>query len=97
MASSKAKLKSNGDRSSPCFKPFLIGNISDKFLPTRNLLYVSVRHIFISFTSFLGIPLFVFLKVQTPQFRTTGSCVTNTSAFLFFIFFLYIHSAVINP
>jgi len=28
-------LKSNGDRASPCFKPFLIGNTSDKFLPTR--------------------------------------------------------------
>jgi len=25
MAYSKAKLKSNGDRASPCFKPFLIG------------------------------------------------------------------------
>jgi hypothetical protein len=41
MAYFKAKLKSNGDRASPCFKPFLIGNISDKFLPTRTLLYVS--------------------------------------------------------
>jgi len=28
-------LKSNGERASPCFKPFLIGKISDKFLPTR--------------------------------------------------------------
>jgi exopolysaccharide biosynthesis protein len=26
MAYSKAKLKSNGVRASPCFKPFLIGN-----------------------------------------------------------------------
>jgi len=56
MTYSKAKLKSNGDRASPCFKPFLIGNLSDNFLPTRTLLYVSVRHIFISLTSFLGIP-----------------------------------------
>jgi len=46
MAYSKAKLKSNGDRASPCFKPFLIGYISDKFLPTQTLLYVSVRHVF---------------------------------------------------
>ena len=50
---SKTKLKSNGDRASPCFKPFLIGNMSDKFW---TLLYVSVRHIFINLTSFLGIP-----------------------------------------
>ena len=41
---------------SPCFKPFLIGNMSDKFLPTRTLLCVSVRHIFLSLTSFLGDP-----------------------------------------
>jgi len=30
--------------------------MSDKFLPTQTLLYVSVRHIFINLTSFLGIP-----------------------------------------
>ena len=56
MAYSKAKLKSIGDRASPCFKPFLIGNLSDTFLPTRTLLYVSVRLIFINLTSFLGTP-----------------------------------------
>jgi len=56
MAYSKAKLKSNGDKAPPCFKPFLIGNMSDKFLPTRTVLYVSGRHIFISLTSFMGIP-----------------------------------------
>jgi hypothetical protein len=33
MAYSKVKLKSNGDKASPRFKPFLIGNMSDKFLP----------------------------------------------------------------
>jgi hypothetical protein len=27
------KLKSNGDRASPCFRPFLIGNAPDKYLP----------------------------------------------------------------
>jgi len=56
MAYSKAKLKSFGDRASPCFKAFIIGNLSDTFLPTRTLLYVSVRLIFINLTSFLGIP-----------------------------------------
>jgi hypothetical protein len=30
MAYCKAKLKSNGDRASPCFRPFLIGNAPDK-------------------------------------------------------------------
>jgi len=33
---SKAKFKSNKDRPSPCFKPFLIENMSDKHLPTRD-------------------------------------------------------------
>jgi hypothetical protein len=30
--------------------------MSDKFFPTQTLLYVSIRHIFISLTSFTGIP-----------------------------------------
>ena len=55
MAYSKAKLKSIGVRASPCFKLFLIGNLSDTFLPTRTLLYVRVRHNFISLTSFMEI------------------------------------------
>ena len=55
MACSKAKLKSSGDRASPCFKPFLIGNLSDTFLPTRTLLYVSVRLIFINSEQLLSI------------------------------------------
>jgi hypothetical protein len=55
MSFSKAKLKNRGDRTSSCFIPFLIGNMSDKFLPTRTFLYISIRHIFISLTSFRGI------------------------------------------
>ena len=43
----QSKVKNTGDRASPCFKPFLIGNMSDKFLPTRTLLHVSVRHTFL--------------------------------------------------
>jgi len=31
----KAKLKGNGDDASPCFELFLIGKMSDKFLPTQ--------------------------------------------------------------
>jgi hypothetical protein len=31
MAHSKAKLKSSGDIASPCFRPFWIGKLSDKF------------------------------------------------------------------
>ena len=50
-----ANLKSNGNRTS-YFKPFLIGNMSGKFLPTWTLLYVSVRHILIILAGFMGIP-----------------------------------------
>jgi len=34
MVYCKEELKSNGDKASPCFKPFLTGNVSDKCLPT---------------------------------------------------------------
>jgi hypothetical protein len=43
MAYSKAKLKSSGDKASPCFRPFWIGKLSDKCLPIRTLLYVGRR------------------------------------------------------
>ena len=55
MAYCRAKLKSNSDKTSPCFKSFLIGNMSDKFLPTRNLPCVSVRHIVIGLRRCIGI------------------------------------------
>jgi hypothetical protein len=32
MVYSKAKLNSDGDKASPCFRPFLIGNALDKCL-----------------------------------------------------------------
>jgi hypothetical protein len=30
MAYSKAKLKGNGDKAAPCFRPFWIGKLSDE-------------------------------------------------------------------
>jgi hypothetical protein len=56
MAYSKAKLKSSGDRTSPWFRPFWIGKLSDKCLPIQTLLYVSFKHILINLTSFMGTP-----------------------------------------
>jgi len=35
MAYPKAKLKSNGDKETPFFKPFLRGNISGKCFPSQ--------------------------------------------------------------
>ena len=75
MAYSKARLKSNGDKTSHCFKPFLIGNMSDTFLPTRTLLYVSVKHILTSLTSFLGTPNSMRILYKT-------SLLTESQAFL---------------
>jgi hypothetical protein len=43
MAYSKSKLKSSGDRASPCFSLFWIGRLLDKCLPIRTLLYVSFK------------------------------------------------------
>jgi hypothetical protein len=37
MAYSKANLKSGGDKTSPCFRPFWIGKLSEKYLPVRTL------------------------------------------------------------
>jgi hypothetical protein len=69
MEFSKAKLKSTGDRTSPSFKTFLIGNMSDKFSSNRSLLYISDKHIFIILTSFMGIP----LTAGKCQFLGSGS------------------------
>jgi hypothetical protein len=56
MAYPKVKLKSSGDKTSPYFKSFWIGKLSDKCLPIQTLLYVSIKHILISLTNFIGIP-----------------------------------------
>jgi len=56
MEYSKAKLKSNGDKSFPYFNPFSVGNMSGKCLPTRTLLLLSFIHIFISITGSEVIP-----------------------------------------
>jgi len=56
MAYSRAELKYSGDKASPCFKTFLVGNKSEISLPTQTLLYVSFSHIFISLTSVMGMP-----------------------------------------
>ena len=45
---SKAKLSSDGIRASPCIKPLLIGNTSDKCLPAWTMLHVSFRHILLA-------------------------------------------------
>jgi hypothetical protein len=54
MAYSLAKLKSNGDKASPYFRPLWIENASDKCLPTRTLLQGSFKQILISLTNFIG-------------------------------------------
>jgi hypothetical protein len=54
MAFSKAKLKSGGDRATPCFGPFWIEKLSDKCLHIQTLLYISFKHILINLTSFMG-------------------------------------------
>jgi hypothetical protein len=56
MAYSKAKLKSSGDKASPCFILFWIGKISEKCLRIQTLLFFLFRHTLINLTSFMGTP-----------------------------------------
>jgi len=54
VAYSKAKLKNNGDKSSPCFRPSWMGSASDIRYITRNLIQLSFKQILVSLTSFTG-------------------------------------------
>jgi hypothetical protein len=50
------KFESNGNKASPCFRPFWIGKLSDRYLPVLILLYDSFKHILFSLTSFMVTP-----------------------------------------
>jgi hypothetical protein len=50
MKYSKANLKRSGDKASPCFRSFRIGKLSEKYLPTQTLQYVSFKRILINLT-----------------------------------------------
>jgi hypothetical protein len=65
MAYSTATLKTSGDKASPYFKPFWMGKLSNKWLPMWTLLYVSFKHILISWTNFMGIPNFMRILYNT--------------------------------
>jgi hypothetical protein len=56
MVYSKAKLKSNGGKASPCFRPLSIRKLPDKYLPIRTLLQASFKHILININWFIGTP-----------------------------------------
>jgi hypothetical protein len=56
MEYSEATLKSSGDKASPYFRPFWIGNVSNKCSSIRTLLHVSFKHTLFSLTSFKGTP-----------------------------------------
>jgi hypothetical protein len=66
MAYSKAKLKSSGDRESPCFRPFWMGKLSDNvYLYGLN---VSFKHILINLnTCKLSILLTIKMVVVTSD------------------------------
>jgi hypothetical protein len=56
MAYSEAILKSSGDRESPCFRPFWIGKLLDKFYPCGFYCTFNLNTFSISLTNFMGIP-----------------------------------------
>jgi hypothetical protein len=55
MAYSKATFKSNGDKASPCFKPFLMGNDRQTFAFPESAISFS-QTFFIILASLIGIP-----------------------------------------
>jgi hypothetical protein len=52
---------------SPCFRLVWTEKLPDKYLPIRTLLYVSVKHILISLTSFMGTPYSVRICTLLPS------------------------------
>jgi hypothetical protein len=43
VAYSEEKVKDIGYKASPCYKPFSVGNASDRFLPLKPLLILILR------------------------------------------------------
>jgi hypothetical protein len=54
MVHSKSKLKSNGNKASPCSSSFRIWIVSDKCVPIPILLEVSFKYILINLSSYIG-------------------------------------------
>jgi len=86
MAYSKTKLKISVNKAF-CFRPFLIGNASDKCLPLQTLLYVLFRCILIGLMRFMDIPNSVRILYRTSL------------AFLKFVIanVLYHYTPVVSP
>jgi hypothetical protein len=55
MAYSNAKLKSSDGEASPCFVLFWTGTLSDNCWPIRIYLDMSLKHVLIDRTNFMGI------------------------------------------
>jgi hypothetical protein len=72
MAYSKAKLKSSCDKASPCFKPFWKGKLSEKCLHIQTLLYVSLKHLLMSLTHFMGTPNSIRILYNTSLLTESG-------------------------
>jgi hypothetical protein len=83
MACSNAKLESNGDKASPCFRPFWIRNVSNKGWPIWILLLDSFKHIFISLTSSMSIPKSEWILYSTSLVTEYSWCTVS----LYFSFF----------
>jgi hypothetical protein len=86
MAYYKARLKNNSFKASPCLKPFLIGNKSDKRLPFRTLLYVSFGHIVV--TDFSSVTICVTLFANRHL-------VSNCLFYVRTVFSTQFHSAIV--
>jgi hypothetical protein len=64
MANSKGKMKSCGDKASPCFTPFWIGKLSDKGLPIRTLQTLRTVEMAVLVPEIMDTPLYQQHKMQ---------------------------------
>ena len=94
MHTLKAKLKRNVGKISSCFKTFLMGDMSDTCLPTRTLLYVSLRHIYIKISSFMGLPNSIRILYKTFYLTEWYIFLTYVNSWCTALLYFYFFSSI---
>ena len=62
-----SKIIRSGDKASPCFKPFLMGELEDRWFPTLTLFLVPSKTDLINLTNFFGKPNLI-ISYKDPLF-----------------------------
>jgi hypothetical protein len=80
MAYSTDKLKNSGDKTSPGFRKFRIGKLSDECLRIRTLLYVWFKRILVSLSSFMDNPNSVRIFYNTSLLTKSEDFLKSTNS-----------------